>query len=471
MACTCRAFCPEQITKKSVKRPSAPEVEHHEVERLLVARRLDRGLDLLRQAVGAAPRPSVSVLCSCKDSLPDRCSRRLRRYSRSAGAMCALDRRARTSPASGWPRRRARSDLGGRHVRRVRVDQENRACAALASAPGGSVRHLAHRAPARSGSASAAASNDCPGRETTTKCARSRTAGIVVPRRNFCERVGARDEEQAARPARPPRAAARKRHRRVTTGPGAAAPGRWRRSDPAGCQRPATTIAKRWNADARGCDARCGGRCDGMSRTSSSASAARRASAAARWPTWIGIERAAEHAECAPAVMRRVHRRTLARSSASVAGRPRVEPPRDDAARRFEQRRHALAGDGRDRGTAGSRQRRRRFAQALEPLGLVERIDLVGRHQSAAARSSLRLEQLQLAPDDVEVVHRVAARRRRHVDEVDQHLRALEVAEELVAEAVRRGARPRSGPARRPRRSCGRRSATTPRCGVSVVNG
>ena len=58
--------------------------------------------------------------------------------------------------------------------------------------------------------------------------------------------------------------------------------------------------------------------------------------------------------------------------------------------------------------------------------------------RSAAGEASAGVEQLQLVPHGLEVVAGIAARRRRHVHQVDQHLRPLDVAQELVAEAVAR---------------------------------
>ena len=49
--------------------------------------------------------------------------------------------------------------------------------------------------------------------------------------------------------------------------------------------------------------------------------------------------------------------------------------------------------------------------------------------------ASVGVEELQLAAHGVEILDRVAAGRARDVDQVDQHLRAFEMAEELVAEA------------------------------------
>ena len=82
-------------------------------------------------------------------------------------------------------------------------------------------------------------------------------------------------------------------------------------------------------------------------------------------------------------------------------------------------------------------------------------------------------EQLQFAADDFEVLDRIAAGRRRHVDDVHQHLGAFEVRQELRAEAVaemRALDQPRhvgDDEAAVVRSSVG----TTPRLGVSVVNG
>ena len=79
--------------------------------------------------------------------------------------------------------------------------------------------------------------------------------------------------------------------------------------------------------------------------------------------------------------------------------------------------------------------------QLRQPFRLVERVDLVGHDdarlggQPGGGFVAAAFEELQLARDDVEVVDRVATRGGRHVDDVRQHFRALEVREELRAEA------------------------------------
>ena len=115
-------------------------------------------------------------------------------------------------------------------------------------------------------------------------------------------------------------------------------------------------------------------------------------------------------------------------------------------------------------------------AQPLQPVGIVERVDLVRRDDHRLVLQLLAGgvaagKQRQLAHDHVEVLDRIAAARRRDVDEVDQHLGAFEVAQEAVAEAV---ARVRAfdqpghvGDDEAP--VAGR--PTTPRFGLSVVKG
>ena len=116
----------------------------------------------------------------------------------------------------------------------------------------------------------------CPGRETTTKFARSRTSRIAAPRRNFRERVGAGDEENLRR--REAASCSRvERVGRVTTAPSRRARRRWRQQvRDAG--HASAAIAKRWNGDADGWTARCGGMPEGRTSTRSSASASRAAS-------------------------------------------------------------------------------------------------------------------------------------------------------------------------------------------------
>ena len=64
----------------------------------------------------------------------------------------------------------------------------------------------------------------------------------------------------------------------------------------------------------------------------------------------------------------------------------------------------------------------------------VNRVDLVG-GDDLRLRRERRLKELQLATHRVEIVDRIAAARARDVDQVHEHLRALEVPQELMAEA------------------------------------
>ncbi len=127
---------------------------------------------------------------------------------------------------------------------------------------------------------------------------------------------------------------------------------------------------------------------------------------------------------------RRASRRSEPGVVASVAASTR-------APHRFEQRGHAL------------RRSRRRCGRTAAPSAAAFACSCARRAGSSSASillaatscgrsQQLRAEQLELAADDVEVVGRLAARRRRHVHQVHQHLRALEVAQELVAEPVAR---------------------------------
>ena len=108
--------------------------------------------------------------------------------------------------------------------------------------------------------------------------------------------------------------------------------------------------------------------------------------------------------------------------------------------------------------------------QRLDALGIVDRVHLVG-DDDLRLRRHRRREALQLVEDGVEVLDRIASRRAGHVDQVHEHLRPLDVAKELVAEAVafvRALDQPGTSATTKLRSSL---SVTTPRLGTSVVNG
>ena len=101
---------------------------------------------------------------------------------------------------------------------------------------------------------------------------------------------------------------------------------------------------------------------------------------------------------------------------------------------------------------------------------LVDRVHLV-RDDDLRLGRERRRKQLQLLPHGVEILDRVAAGRARHVDEVHEHLGALEMTQELVTEtqaAMRAFDQPRHVG---DDEAAIVAQATTPRFGVSVVNG
>ena len=108
-----------------------------------------------------------------------------------------------------------------------------------------------------------------------------------------------------------------------------------------------------------------------------------------------------------------------------------------------------------------------RFSSAVDALRIVDRVDLVGGDQLRLLEQ-LRVVELELAANRVEVLDRIASRRARHVDEVNQHLGALDVAQELMAEAVALVRAFDQARARRRRRSCDRRSARPRRGSASA---
>ena len=141
-------------------------------------------------------------------------------------------------------------------------------------------------------------------------------------------------------------------------------------------------MAKRWNGEADGCSGRCGGTRDGRSRTRSSASASRAASAVSMCPTWTGSSVPPRIPRRAPKLIQRrsfrvvIVRGSVACSCGAAAARSRaVATSRHTASSR---RVEPLAGRRRH-----SVERNAALAQMLlqprEPLGLVERVDLVRR--------------------------------------------------------------------------------------------
>src|SRR5262245_29603392 len=99
----------------------------------------------------------------------------------------------------------------------------------------------------------------------------------------------------------------------------------------------------------------------------------------------------------------------------------------------LEQLRAARASDARDP-EEGQPQFRRSALQLRHAFFIVERIDLV-RGDNLRLRGERGLKELELAAHGVEVVDGVASAGARDVHEVNQHLRALEVTQKLVAKA------------------------------------
>ena len=171
---------------------------------------------------------------------------------------------------------------------------------------------------------------------------------------------------------------------------------------------------------------------DGRTSTSARSNASRAAAAAAIWPQWIGIERAAEDADAIQIVIGPRVPRVLRPIWSRVRGQ--LLP------HRFEQQRQSLAGDRRHsvkRNPGGLQMR----AQALEPGRIVQRVDLVRGDDDRLvlqpfARGVAPGEQRELARDHVEILDRIAPSRRRHVDDVHEDAGPLEMAQEPMAEAV-----------------------------------
>ena len=131
--------------------------------------------------------------------------------------------------------------------------------------------------------------------------------------------------------------------------------------------------------------------------------------------------------------------RLIGRSISSTCGdgcRRRAERARRRcAATPLRAARHALAGDRGDRGRTAAPARARAPRQRVDARRIVERVDLVGRHELRLLEQRGIVER-ELAANRVEVLDRIAARRAGDVDEMNQHLRALDVTQELMAETV-----------------------------------
>ena len=183
-------------------------------------------------------------------------------------------------------------------------------------------------------------------------------------------------------------------------------------------------------------------------------------------PAMNGIERAAEHARRGPRVMPRATSVVAAAASGSCSASRASATGTQSASSSGGRPSPATAEilkNGSDRLLA-------RCCSAVDAVGLVEGVELGGGDDLRLLQQR-RIEQLELAADGVEVLDRVAARLARDVHQVDQHLRALDVAQELVAEPV-----PSCAPSMRPGTSATTKlrsslRLTTPRWGVSVVKG
>src|SRR5919202_12071 len=78
--------------------------------------------------------------------------------------------------------------------------------------------------------------------------------------------------------------------------------------------------------------------------------------------------------------------------------------------------------------------------KARQPIGVVERVDLVGGHQHWLVGEPFpgciaTRKQVELAHDDVEIADRVASGRRQ-INDMDEDLRTLQVSEEAMSEPV-----------------------------------
>ena len=204
-------------------------------------------------------------------------------------------------------------------------------------------------------------------------------------------------------------------------------------------QRPrprAHAIANRWNGDASGCTGRCGGTCEGTTSTSSRGRT-RRARRPPRRDGRSGSGRACRRGcRCAFTVIdsacrdragsrRRARRSRVPPASstplrAAAAARRRSPPTQG----RAERRRAANAARSRS-SRAGSSSASILFAATTTGLSC-SRSPVASRPGNSASSRVIT----------VEVLDRIAPVDRRHVDDVHQHARALEMAEEAMAEPV-----------------------------------
>src|SRR5688572_17237513 len=102
------------------------------------------------------------------------------------------------------------------------------------------------------------------------------------------------------------------------------------------------------------------------------------------------------------------------------------------APHRLGQRRKSLAGDSRN-AMKPEAERLRALRQRLH-AGIVRRVHLVGGDDLRAA-GELGPEELELTPENVEILDRIPTAGARDVHDVDQHLRPLEMPQELMPEA------------------------------------
>src|SRR5437899_11093988 len=71
----------------------------------------------------------------------------------------------------------------------------------------------------------------------------------------------------------------------------------------------------------------------------------------------------------------------------------------------------------------------------VKPFRLVEGISL-GRHYDLRTQSQIRIVSSKLTVDDFVIVTRIAARSRRHVNQMKQHLGALNVSQKPIAKSM-----------------------------------